>query len=46
MNIIQIIHFLESKPELKEVIKKRGREFVLSKLNPEKIIKEWLAIIN
>lgn len=45
-NIIKIIDFLESKPVLKEIIKKRGREFVLSKLNPEKIAKEWLAIIN
>jgi glycosyltransferase involved in cell wall biosynthesis len=45
-NIIQIIQFFETKPELKELIKKRGREFVLSKLKPVNITKQWVSIIN
>ena len=45
-NIIQIIKFREAKPALKEVLKKRGQEFVLSKLNPSEIINQWLSIID
>jgi glycosyltransferase involved in cell wall biosynthesis len=45
-NIKDIINFLESKPTIKEIIKKRGKEFVLSKLDPKKIANEWCEILN
>jgi glycosyltransferase involved in cell wall biosynthesis len=40
-NIVNTIKFLESKPELKTIIKKRGRDFIFNTFNSNIIINIW-----
>ena len=44
LTIVKTIDFLESKPELKEILKKRGRTFAISQFSPEKIFSKWKHI--
>jgi glycosyltransferase involved in cell wall biosynthesis len=44
-SVIDIIEFLEKNPQYKEALKKKGRELVLRKFNPDKIIELWFRII-
>ena len=44
-SIIKIIDFLENNPEYKNTLRKKGKELVMRKFNPEKITKLWLDII-
>jgi glycosyltransferase involved in cell wall biosynthesis len=41
-SIIKTVEFLENNPNLKEIIKKRGKEFILNKKEPTQIGNEWL----
>jgi glycosyltransferase involved in cell wall biosynthesis len=40
--IIKMVEFLEARPELKEIVKKRGRELILSKYTPEYLANQWI----
>jgi len=44
-SVINIINFLENNPQYKELIKKRGRDFVIDNFNLDKIGEQWLNII-
>ena len=37
--------FLDSRPMLKDIIRKRGRAFVLEEFVPDKLFNKWKAII-
>jgi len=43
--IVKTVEFLESNPNFKENIKKRGREFILSKYSPEALAKQWIPYL-
>lgn len=43
--IIKTIKFLDSRPMLKDIIRKRGRAFVLEEFVPDKLFNKWKAII-
>jgi len=44
--IVKTVEFLESKPALKEIIKKRGRTFTISEFNPDKIFSKWVQFLD
>jgi len=44
-SIIKTIDFLEQNPQMKELIKKRGKKYILSKRNEEVIKEQWGQIL-
>jgi glycosyltransferase involved in cell wall biosynthesis len=45
-NIVEKIKFLEENPEIKEDIRRRGKDYILSKFNVNKIGSMWVDFIN
>jgi glycosyltransferase involved in cell wall biosynthesis len=45
-SIVNIIEFLEANPSAKELIKKRGKQFIIDQRNQKTITDSWLSIIN
>jgi hypothetical protein len=44
-SIVKTVDFLESNSHLKEILKKRGKEYIISKRNEEEIKTQWSQIV-
>lgn len=45
-NIVEKIKFLETNPQIKEDIRNRGKDYILSNFNVDKVGRMWVELIN
>ena len=45
-NIVEKIKFLEENPQIKEDVRRRGKDYILDKFNVNKIGSMWVDFIN